>query len=223
MMSNAIMTCHWLPRRPLVLTVITGVAMILGFPFPTAGQGICVADLLTVRSVAGKVVAELNAGEKPLPEASVTLKKGETIIAKQSVRMDGSFSFDHMRPGKYLMIVSEPGLIDFYLELEVVRSKRKRDDKEIVVIMGADFTKECNGSSAELRIKDVQRHVESSGVPVCHSLTTSPLYSWDLFLSSRPKGFPRLTSAWLTSSRCDRLRGGSLCSPTRVRSRFLER
>jgi hypothetical protein len=155
MMRNPIVTRDWLTRRPLVLTVITGVAMILGFPFPTAGQGICVADTLTVRSVAGKVVGEFNDGEAPLTKASITLKRGNSgaTIASQTVKTDGSFSFDHMRPGKYLMIVSEPGLIDFYLELVVVRSRVKADEKEIVVIMGADCVKPCCGSSAELRLK----------------------------------------------------------------------
>lgn len=119
-------------------------------------QGICVADTLSVTAVAGKVVAKLNKGETPLDEAVVILKKGDNagpVIAKQSINQDGSFSFNKVRPGKYQLKVTATGLLDFYLDLQVRRSKAGTNQKEIIIIMGADFMKPCSGSSAELRVK----------------------------------------------------------------------
>jgi hypothetical protein len=97
-----------------------------------------------------------NKGEEPVPGALVSLKKGSSIdpvIAKQPVTSDGTFSFDGLRPGRYVLVVSASGFADFYLALDLTRSKGKADQKEIVVIMDVDFKKHCNGGSAELRVK----------------------------------------------------------------------
>jgi hypothetical protein len=115
----------------------------------------CVPDTLSVISISGKVVAELNRGETPLDNAVVTLRRGGyggSVIAKQAVKADGSFSFKVM-PGKYQLKVSAPALRNFYLDLQVGRSKLAKDQQEIIVIMGADAAKECSGSYAELRVK----------------------------------------------------------------------
>jgi hypothetical protein len=114
----------------------------------------CAPDTLAVTSVSGKVVAELNKGETPLDNAVVTLKRGGNfgpVVAQQEVNKDGGFGF-RVKPGKYQLKVSVPHLSDFYLDLRVRGPKADKVRKEIVVIMGADFTKECSGSSAELRI-----------------------------------------------------------------------
>jgi hypothetical protein len=128
----------------------------------------CVPDTLSVTSVSGRVIAKFNDGEGPLTKAFVTLKRGDNfgpVIAKQVVKEDGSFEFSHIEPGKYQMMVSEPGLINFYLDLQVRRSKATKDQKEIIVIMGADFRKECSGSFAELRVKERRVATTASALP----------------------------------------------------------
>lgn len=119
-------------------------------------QGICVPDTLSVTAVSGRIVLKLNIGETPLDEAIVTLKKGNNagpIVAKQSINKDGSFNFSKVKPGKYQLKVTAPGLRNFYLDLEVRRSKATEDQSEIIVIMGIEFLKPCSGSSAVLRVK----------------------------------------------------------------------
>lgn len=142
-------------RQPLLFVII--VCMVTcSSALSVAAQGICVAERLSVSTVSGKVVSEFNDGEKPLAKATVRLKRGNNsgpVLARQAVKTDGSFRFDHIRPGRYVMIVSEPGLIDFYLDLQVRGSRAGEEGKEMVVIMGADFTKPCRGSSAELRVQ----------------------------------------------------------------------
>jgi hypothetical protein len=156
------MTSKCIKWQQIVSTLIIGLAAFWVSTLSVAAQ--CVADELSVSSVAGKVVTRFNGGEQPVAPASVKLKRGNNtgpVIAKQSVGTDGRFNFDHIKPGKYVMIVSAPHYIDFYLELQFARPTTGKDDKEVVVIMGADFTKECSGSKAELRIKertDSSRH-----------------------------------------------------------------
>ena len=147
-------------RRMRIFVFLQGLVIIfaiIGAVTSSANaQGICVPDTLSVTAVSGRVVAELNKGETPLTEAVITLKKGNhdgPVIAKQSINEAGSFSFSKVKPGNYQLKVTAPSLRDFYLDLQVRRSKASKDQKEIIVIMGTDFTKPCSGSSAELRVK----------------------------------------------------------------------
>jgi len=128
----------------------------------TAGQSsarvpdTCVPDTLRVEAISGRVIAQLDKGETPLSQSSVTLMKGPEngpVIATRTVDANGLFNFDHLKPGKYRLKVTTPHLIDFYVDLILKPDRRAKDEKEIVIKMGADFLKACNGSSAELRTK----------------------------------------------------------------------
>lgn len=154
------MTCESLKPWSPVSTAIIALAIISPVTFSATAKAaspadICVADVLKVPSVAGRVVMQSNKGEEPLPRAAVSLKTGSSIdvIAKQPVTSDGTFSFDGLRSGRYVLVVSASGFADFYLALDLKRSKGKADQKEIVVIMDVDFKKLCNGGSAERRVK----------------------------------------------------------------------
>jgi hypothetical protein len=142
--------------RLAVVTIIIGIGTGVGSSLPVLAQGICVADTLKVTDVSGKVVLKFANGEQALNDASVTLRRTNiygSVVAKQSVNRDGNFSFKHVRPGKYLLIASEPRFADFYLGLEVKRSKTSRKDKDIVVVMDVNSGKECSGSYVEMRAK----------------------------------------------------------------------
>lgn len=125
--------------------------------FPAKGQ--CVPATLDVVSVSGNVLVRGNAGELPVTDAVVTLTRmirGENIgsfVSKQSVGHDGAFAFRSIKPGKYLLRVSAVPFSDFDLILRLNRSKRHKSKNEIAVIMGTEFTRECTGSFAELRVK----------------------------------------------------------------------
>jgi len=140
--------------KVLTQALIVGMLLISARAFANA-QGICVPDTMNVVAVSGRVVAELEKGETPL-QASVTLMKGPNsgpVIATRAVDADGRFNFDHLKPGKYRLKVSTPHLLDFYLDLILKPARAVKDEKEIVIKIGADLIKPCGGSSAELRVK----------------------------------------------------------------------
>jgi len=116
----------------------------------------CVPDTLRVAEISGRVISHVQNGESPVREASVTLMKGPEngpVIATRSVDANGRFNFDHLKAGKYRLKVTTPHLINFYVDLILKPDRRAKDEKEIVITIGADFIKTCNGSSAEVRIK----------------------------------------------------------------------
>lgn len=120
-------------------------------------QGICVSEALVVTGVSGKVVSQLEKGETPLPQASVELLEDRyqgRMVAETIADSDGCFKFKKkIKAGKYILKVSHPNLAAFYGRVRVTSFKSQDVQKEIVVIIGADFTKPCGGSFAELRIK----------------------------------------------------------------------
>jgi hypothetical protein len=101
-------------RTTLSLCRIAVTALAAIIPISNAAtQGICVPDTVTVsaNSIAGRVVHVFNDGEGPVSTASVTIMKGHNntpIIATRAVNADGSFKFDHIKPGKYRLKVSDP-------------------------------------------------------------------------------------------------------------------
>jgi hypothetical protein len=121
-------------------------------------QGLCVHKELEVSLVSGRVIMQLEKGESPLPQASVALlDKGgaERVIAQTTVKADGGFGFTDIKPGKYTLRVTHPGLAAYYGGIHVTPPAKTADtpQPEIVVTIGADFLKPCGGSSAELREK----------------------------------------------------------------------
>jgi len=103
------------------------------------------------------VVTQLERGETPLPEALVVLLEDRyqgRVVAQTTTGEDGTFSFKKkLKPGKYVLKVSHPNLATFYGPVELTKSRSGLPVQEIVVTIGADFTKPCGGSSAELRVK----------------------------------------------------------------------
>jgi hypothetical protein len=136
--------------------LIISFSAIAGWSGSAGAQGICIPDPVTVTAVSGKVVAQLEKGETPLSLVSITLFKDqyeEHMVAETTVDANGSFSFSHIKSGKYILTISVPNLQPFSVRVRVKPSKAKAAQKEIVVTIGADFTKPCAGSSTELRLK----------------------------------------------------------------------
>lgn len=147
----------------VLTTAVAVIAVGIGFSPSVIAQGICVADTLNVSRVSGKVVLKFNNGEQALPQASLTLRRTNIygrVIARQSVSKDGSFNFKGLRPGKYLLIASEPRFTDFYIGLNVERSDATRRQQDIVIVMDVNSGKECSGSHAELRVKEAAEERE---------------------------------------------------------------
>ena len=131
--------------------------ILLSVAVSTNAQGICVHSLIVATALSGKVVTQLERGETPLPEALVVLLEDRyqgRVVAQTTTGEDGTFSFKKkLKPGKYVLKVSHPNLATFYGPVELTKSRSGLPVQEIVVTIGADFTKPCGGSSAELRVK----------------------------------------------------------------------
>lgn len=132
--------------------------ILLSVAVSTNAQGICVHSRIVATALSGKVVTQLERGETPLPEALVVLLKDRyqgRVVAQATTGEDGTFSFKKkLKPGKYVLKVSHPNLATFYGPVELTKSGSGLPVQEIVVTIGADFTKPCGGSSAELRVKN---------------------------------------------------------------------
>lgn len=129
---------------------------LIAVPSSAGAADTCVPDTLRVEAISGRVISQLETGVSPLSQASVTLMKGldnGPIIATRAVDAHGLFNFDRLKPGKYRLKMTTPHLLDFYLDLILKPDRRAKNKKEIVIKIGADLIKPCNGSSAEVRIK----------------------------------------------------------------------
>jgi hypothetical protein len=128
-----------------------------GLSVPANAQGMCIPEALVVTNVSGKVVSQLEKGETPLAQASVALLEDRyqgRVVAETTADEHGCFKFSKkVKPGKYVLKVSYPNLAAFYGRVRLTASKAQSSRQELVVTIGADFTKPCGGSFAELRIK----------------------------------------------------------------------
>jgi hypothetical protein len=120
-------------------------------------QGICVQSPLVVNSLNGKVVSKLTKGEAPIVRASIVLLEDRyqgRVLAQTTSDANGVFKFNkRIKLGKYILKVSYPELATFYGPVSLVKSGSALPSEELVIIIGADFTKPCGGSSAEVRTK----------------------------------------------------------------------
>lgn len=137
--------------------MIISSAMITALKVAVSAQGLCIPEPLIVTVVSGKVVSQLEKGDAPLPQATVVLLEDRYeghVIAETTSRPDGFFEFSKkVKPGKYVLKVTHPNLAAFYGRVRVTASKARTPQQEILVTIGADFTKPCGGSFAELREK----------------------------------------------------------------------
>ena len=128
-----------------------------GMTVPASAQGVCIPEALVVANVYGKVVSQLEKGETPLGQASVELLEDRyrgRVVAKTTADENGCFKLSkRVKPGKYVLKVSYPNLAVFYGRVRLIASKAQSARQELFITMGADFTKPCGGSFAELRIK----------------------------------------------------------------------
>jgi len=121
----------------------------------SSAPGQCVHTALVVPAVRGRVVAQLNSGEVPLPDAVITLYRAtiRTVVKRTSSSSTGDFQIGNVPRGRYILQVTLPHLHDYYGELIVKRASSSGSSTPtlIVVTLGADFGSECGGSSAQIR------------------------------------------------------------------------
>jgi hypothetical protein len=137
--------------------VMSFVVILAGLAVSTNGQGICVHPLIVVSAISGKVISQLDRGETPVTQASIVLLENRyrgRVLTQTTSDAAGEFKFNKkIRPGRYVLKVSYPNLASFYGPVKLMKFRSGLPTREIIVIMGADFTKPCGGTSAELRPK----------------------------------------------------------------------
>jgi hypothetical protein len=115
-------------------------------------QGTCVPDELVTPSLEGRVVFKREAGEDPIKQASVQLLESRyqgRVIATATSDVNGAFKFaKKIKPGKYMLKVTYPELATYHGPVRFIKPGTGSNAQEIVVTLGADFTKPCGGSSA---------------------------------------------------------------------------
>ncbi len=158
-----------------------------------SAQGICVPKGLEVSQVSGRVIMLMERGETPLPQAAVALLEpggSERVITETTANKDGSFGLTDIKPGQYVLRVTDTGLAAYYGRVHLTRPAKTAESpqQEIVVTLGADFLKPCGGSSAELREKpgggSSAKLREKSGSD--ESLRAAPLVSVTLSAKDSP-------------------------------------
>ena len=137
--------------------LIISMGVFSGMTVSASPQGMCVAEALVVTNMSGKVVSLLEKGESPLTQATVTLLEDRyqgRVVTETTVGEGGYFQFSKkVKPGKYVLKVSHPNLATFYGRVRLTSARGQSSQQELVVTLGADFTKPCGGSFAALRIK----------------------------------------------------------------------
>ena len=134
------------------LSALIGVITLL-FGLPSA-YGQCVHEPLFVSRLSGRVLGVTHAGEVGLRGASVAVLEARyngRELAATVVDDDGRFAIE-IKPGRYALRVTCEQFASLWCELTVERVPTSEEgSKEVVVVLGADFTTECGGSFAELR------------------------------------------------------------------------
>jgi hypothetical protein len=117
-------------------------------------QGICIPKPLTVAIACGRVVLASKKGEEPLPGAKVELReKGYEgrIIATVAADKDGCFSFSSVPPGKYVLSILYPDLMQFMVRVRVLKAPKAREARcQIVIALGANALEPCGGGTARV-------------------------------------------------------------------------
>ena len=77
------------------------------------------------------------------------------MLARSNVDRNGHFRFKGVKPGKYYISGRSPDLISASAEIQVLRERSSKMPAEnsILIILSADGTKECGGSSITLEAK----------------------------------------------------------------------
>jgi hypothetical protein len=129
--------------------------LFIGLMTQAVAQGVCVPPTLRIAAVSGQVIRTYSKGEESLEGTTITLRKGHSqgsIVAKVITDAAGRFTFQKIRPGKYVLLVEKSLYITFVFPVQVNKSSKSVTQRnEIIINLGADYNASCGGSYAKLR------------------------------------------------------------------------
>jgi len=139
------------------MRVLMLMLFLLSSALPANAQGTCVPNELVTQSLEGRVVLKREVGEDPIERASVQLLESRyqgRVLASATSDANGAFKFaKKFKPGKYVLKVTYPEMATYVGPLRFTKAATGSETQEIVVTIGADFTKPCGGSSAVVKAR----------------------------------------------------------------------
>ena len=130
---------------------------------PCLAQGICVIDEMRVRIIGGFVADPNNLR---ISEATIELRKrgSDEVVRKTVTDENGCFSFPDIPPGRYKIGVKYPSLRSLYVPVRVTeKSRAKKKQQEIVIVLNGLMDKPCGGGTAHLRSEVGEHKAKSPG------------------------------------------------------------
>jgi hypothetical protein len=121
-------------------------------------QGQCVLDEIQAHSIDGYLLHGYEGRYRTIDNAEVLVLDNfnrHKILARSNVDKNGHFQFKRVKPGKYYLSGRSPDLISASVEIQVLRERSGRmlAESSILIVLSADGTKECGGSSITLETK----------------------------------------------------------------------
>jgi hypothetical protein len=137
--------------------LVAGIILLLSgmFTVPCVAQGICNVKAFRLENIKGKVVAQGNGNDDPVAQAKVELRSyggTERLISSIETQDDGSFEFQHVKPGTYWVIAwKAPYFLKYAVKLKIVRKlKRSEQSSQLVIKLGAKPLEPCGGGDVKL-------------------------------------------------------------------------
>jgi hypothetical protein len=121
-------------------------------------QGQCVLDGIQAHSIDGYLLYGYESRYRTLDNAEVLVFDNfnrHKTLARSTVGKDGHFRIRGLKPGKYYLSGRSPDMISASAEIQVLgeRSSKVPAESAILIVLSADGTKECGGSSITLEAK----------------------------------------------------------------------
>lgn len=122
--------------------------LLIMFSTSAKAQGICVISEIKISEVKGIIFLP---NKIPIPDGTVELHEKNSegrIIAQAKTDENGRFKFADVASGKYAIVASYPTLVTLHVPVRVTSKARKRQQKEIVIILNGLIDKPCGDGDA---------------------------------------------------------------------------
>ena len=134
------------------------ILLIAGALQPQAFGNVCVYKPPTVGRIRGRI---MDRADYPIPQAQVTVLRGEEKVQTMLTDETGEFSFDSLSAGKYYIDVGARGFQHARYILKL--SSRKNPNKILRITLGIGSI-QCQGSIEVVEEKLKQRQIEIAPV-----------------------------------------------------------
>ena len=130
----------------------------------------CVLDPITVPAVEGYLVFGFQGKNRIVEKAEVLIldqHNPQKVLATTAVNENGYFILRGIKPGKYILSGRSEKLTPAFVDISVIKAKHHAKTPEnetlVLIMLGADTTKECAGASITVMPKsNVEKLIQSA-------------------------------------------------------------